>query len=481
MSAISTKNLLIAVTVTLVAAVSIWYFTNPYSSESQAQSTDQVQAQPQFAKLTVTEPFQEIPTPTEKLVIENPTQPTILTLTSGTTIDIPANAFVDEQGQVVTTPVTIRFEEFHNPAEIIASGIPMRVRKSGGEDEWMQTAGMFEINGSTENRPVKIAEGKSLAVSLPSKVDGAYDFWFFDEKAGNWLNQGPSATPQRENIAQVSQSDSMASQRNFAAPKRPKMPTYDEKNNLAFYDLDVKQCPELQGKSPLVLNYAGNDEEKAPKNNKWVTKQDLWTKKQLKPTKEAGVYQLTLLGDSMYSIPVRLALQGAELEQAKADYKKLLAEYEANMQLLSKKEAILEGQAIFRRTMNVQGFGIHNYDIIWKMEDAIALQADFDFGAMPESVKELITVYLITGNNRTVVGLPYYDWQKFRFSPSADNKLVAVLPDNKIALFTQSDFKKEMSDLKRASGSEYVFEMNVEKESIASLDDLQAFIKKADR
>lgn len=483
MKAMPTKILFAAASLVLLAAVSVWYFQSSSHADSTTETVDQMQSvQTQFAKLTVNEPFKEVTTPLEKIIVKDPSQITVLTLASGSTVEVPANAFVDEQGQPVHTPVTIHFREFHNASDVIASGIPMRVRKANGEDEWMQTAGMFEIEGFTENRAVRITEGKKLAVSLVSEVNGAYDFWYFDKQQGNWINQMPGISPQAVEGLRDASSESIQQevrQLQQATAERPVAPTYDPENNLAFPDLDLKACPNLKQQAPLVLNYAGKDEKLAPKNNKWITKPGIWTKKRLECTDDPNIFKLTLLGDSLYTIPVQLALKPQDLKRVKARYQELIAAYEANLQLLRQKETILKQQAAFRRTMTVQNFGIYNYDILWKVEEAVPLLADFEFGAIPEAVKELVTVYLITGEGRTIVGLPYDDWKKFRFSPKADNKLIAVLPGNKVAIFTQSDFKAEMDNLTRASGSSYVFKMRVAEQVIESTDDLNQWIKKA--
>ncbi len=485
MKATSNKFFLSTIALLALLGISIWIFSNvdipntttiPEETGGQSLQT----AQKPFVKLAVQEPFQNLATPQEAVVIENPAQATVLQLTSGSTIEVPAHAFVDEQGKPVTVPVTIEFKEFHDAADIIASGIPMRVRQPHGDAEWMQTAGMFTITGFASNRTVRIAEGKQLNVSLLSNVDGAYDFWYFNEAQGNWENLMPGVTPENTS-ANVNQDklEEEIRQLKRATATLPEAPVYDVKNNLTFPDLDLKRCPELQKMTPLVLNYAGKDEKLAPKNNKWISKPGIWTKKRLECSNEPDIFTLTLIGDTIYQIPVRIALQPADLERAKAEYEAKLAEFKANQQLLREKESIIKQQAFFRRSMEIENFGIHNYDILWKVKDAVPLLADFDFGAYPEDMKDLITVYLITGDGRTIISLPKYDWNKFSFSPSSDNKMVAVLPGNKIALFTQSDFKSQMNDLKKAAGRAYTFKMRIENQEVNSISDLNKWIKKA--
>ena len=54
-------------------------------------------------------------TPVETVTVE--AEGGMLTLSSGTRITVPTQAFVDTTGQAVTEPVTLTVREFHNPIE----------------------------------------------------------------------------------------------------------------------------------------------------------------------------------------------------------------------------------------------------------------------------------------------------------------------------------------------------------------------------
>jgi|GEM_PF-666697 len=403
--------------------------------------------------------------------IVQPGQSTTLTLQTGTTIEIPANIFVNEAGQPVTTPVEIKFREFHNAAQIIASGIPMTVRGPNGQEDWMQTAGMFEIEGRSEGKPVKIAPGQSVAVHLASQVSGNYPVWYFDPAQGNWLEQG-SNTP-KANPAAAPLVREVAALRSATA-RRPVPPVeYDKSKPSLDFKLDVREFPELRPLRNIVWQYAGTDPKLDPANNRWINK-TAWVEAKLESDKTSNRYLLTLVGDEKdYSIPVMPSLRGNDLEQAKATYDKAVARYEENMKALENKEAILNEQAAFRRSLSVKGFGIYNYDLLLHRSDALAVVADFDFGDLPFEAKKLVTVYLITGEGRTIIGLPFYNWSDFSYIPSKDNRLVAVLPGNRIATFSQQDFDNEEANLAAARNNRYVFKMKVEDAPITSEDDLQ--------
>lgn len=432
-------------------------------------------------KLTVNRPFEKADIEFESMIIEDPTQDKVFKLESGAVVNVPANIFVNQQGQAVTGPVKLVFREFHTAEEILISGIPMLINQEDGSNDWLQTAGMFEIRGFDENdQAVEIAEGESMSIDLISRVGGDYDTWFFDEEIGNWVNTGRNENPELTPFTPVTPLSREIAQleRDVATP--PMKDFGDEADNLIFNDLDVSACPGLNGKKALVLNYAGTDMEKAPRNNDWITDPGIWIKKELKPTDEEGIYKLTLMGDKFYSIPVRMGLQGADLKAAEAKYEQAMAKYARKIALLKDKKAIQKKQQAFRRTMMISELGIHNYDILWKNSTAIPLAADFYFEDYEdEELKKQITVYLITEGGRLVVGLDYYTWKSFRFDPESDNFLIASLPGEKVALFTQKDFEKNKKELINSRGQDYVFKMDMIDMEVTSEDDIRGLYEES--
>lgn len=395
-------------------------------------------------------------------------QATTHRMPSGSSVVIPAQAFVDAQGQAVTTPVNIKFREFHDPASVIASGIPMRVRGEHGPDEWMESAGMFEIEGFSADQPVFVAPGKQITVDLVSNVGGEYATWYFDPAAGNWVQTGTGAATPNTQVASEER----------AAPPAPTAPhAYNKSKPVLNFDLDITKYPDLHKLRNIVWQYAGKDAAQDPANNNWIFNHD-WNDAKLDAARKDGLYQITLTSDEKYySIPVYPCLKPADYAKAKAEYDLLVEEYKKNIAILAKKEAILDQQADFRRKMAVSGFGIYNHDIYYRRPDIIALEADFDFGReIAQAEKQLTNVYLVTAGGRTAISLPSYDWHNFRFSPEDGNMLIALLPDNRVATFSKADFAAALNNLKLAANGRYVFKMRVQQQSIASLDQLKALI-----
>jgi len=117
--------------------------------------------------------------PKEKTI--DPTKVQVVRFEGGTQLEVPANAFVDEQGKPVTTPVKLALEVYDTKAKILASGIPMTYN-DGKTKGYFESAGMFQINGTSEDKKVNIAQDKALIINYPSKVAGDdFDFFYFEE------------------------------------------------------------------------------------------------------------------------------------------------------------------------------------------------------------------------------------------------------------------------------------------------------------
>jgi len=435
-------------------------------------------AKAQFTSLAIKKPFESISNPTQEMLVKNTAKAYTFRLKSGAYVKVPANAFQDAAGNPIEGEVSINYKSFQSVSEIMASGIPMKVRDEAGQLNWMQTGGMFELGAFSEGQAVQLKAGKEIEVSLVSTTEGNFDVWEYEEAVGNWktIQKDHQATTE---VAQNEALNKEVKQLKKVRANPPINPDNAGAYKLIFSDLDVSQCPSLKGATSVALTYIGTDETKDPKNNPSVKKAGTWYQKELKPLDAAArTFTLTLYGNQdIYEIPVKIALQGAELARAKARYEVALAAHKHKLRLLADKQALRKIQQDFRRTIRVSNLGIYNYDVLFK-EEAVPFAAEFDFGTTGNIYKEAVVVYLITANNTVVVQLPADGRKSFRYYPNFENKLVAVLPGDQIATFSNKDFEAAADELKAAEGKSYVFDMELVSGQVTSVEDLQAIIQR---
>lgn len=128
-------------------------------------------------------------------------------------------------------------------------------------------------------------------------------------------------------------------------------------------------------------------------------------------------------------------------------------------------------ETALHRSFQIRQFGIYNWDKFYKEENMIGMNADFDFGSSANAYND-VSLFLITGKEQNVV-IKYYKgtWDKFKFDPKVPNLLLAVLPEDQIAIFDRKEFEKLNAEEIRKSGK-YTFKMKVlsKVESVGALD-----------
>jgi hypothetical protein len=103
-----------------------------------------------------------------------------------TKLKIPKNAFVNKNGKEIIGDVEIKYREFHDQADIIASGIPMTY-DSAGIQYTFESAGMFDVKGYQNGEEVFLKQGKPITVELASRYsDDSYNQYYLDTVAHNW-------------------------------------------------------------------------------------------------------------------------------------------------------------------------------------------------------------------------------------------------------------------------------------------------------
>lgn len=403
-------------------------------------------------------------------------------LANGGSLEIPENAFVDEQGNPIKGKVEISYREFHSAPAIITSGIPM-VYEENGQQYQFQTAGMFEINGylaspktaqlfgkskKEKGKPVFINKSKKVKVNMASFTgEQDYNFYFLNE--GKWEEVKKSeAKPNSIKLEKVEKEAPLPAEPKAPEKHNPKKPVFE-------LDINTNDFPELAHFEGIMWQFAGNNKAEDPANpsNSWLAKVQ-WSDITVKPNQnEEGLYRMTLSSkDKKFAMDVSPVLNGRNYQKALKKFNKSLAKFEAAKEKRKKVEQRLANEASFIRTASISRFGVYNHDRYYNQQDAVTFAASFQLDNN-ESFPDDATVFLVTGQSRTIIKYPKSTWAKFKVVPTDQNKLVTILSDGQVAVFNSQDFQ----NMQLANKQQQLFRMKVVND-INSFDALENLMAK---
>ena len=285
---------------------------------------------------------------------------------SNSKIIIPKKAFVDKQGQDIVGEVEIKYREFHDQADIIASGIPMTYDSAGIQSHF-ESAGMIDIKGYQNGEPVFINPKKQITVEFASEhKDDKYNMYELDTIAKNWTYLGrdnslvnKKALPaQHTKTQEFDKTDSpkaielqkqidaiqpkIEAEKNIYTQKISKLPKHIEPSKplksiagRPQFQLDVnyKEFPELAAFKNAVFEVGTEN-----KNYNSKLADITWNSAKISEGPQKGKnYLLTLkLRERVEKLIVYPVLSGADYDKALKSYETKFAEYK---NLIANREA----------------------------------------------------------------------------------------------------------------------------------------------
>lgn len=349
-------------------------------------------------------------------------------LGNGGSLEFPANAFVDQNGKPVKGKVDVEWQEFHTLGDIMLSGIPMKYDSAGVQYD-LVSGGMFTIHASQKGNPVEIAPSKKVGVNVASIQDTpCYNFYEMNEKSGDWSYETTKVgVPIKAETASANAEPSS---------KQP---------DLLDVNLSTKAFPELakldivgwEVKRPLKL--VEKNILKLKSSQLRLIKTD-----SLGLTLEAKTAANQLLQYPVAPYTVNQALNDSKenrkvLEKSFVDTRKFAAELAA-------------GRVI--RSIEIDNFGIYNWDVCNKRMNSLPLFAKFNF---PKSVDpQLVSLFLVSPDENMIVSYDPAGDEKFSFDPNLKNCLIAILPGNKLVSVSNEGFSHARS-LKKGQVCDFEF------------------------
>jgi hypothetical protein len=390
----------------------------------------------------INKPFQSLDVQPNEYVLSCD-RDTVVKTETGSTIRIKANTLTDASGQPVKGKVRLNYREFHKATDILISGIPMTF-DSAGTTYGFESAGMFRIDARDEaGNPVFIKEGSNVGVDMGSYRSGEdYTFYYMDTTEGRWKTVGKAAS--RENTGKSRSIDSLKKGIDEYTQKaddlfKPKR--YNKGDKILNLDIDYSRIPELKPFHALVWRYTGNSKAMDPTQNTWIYNIK-WRDVTLRPSEKNGCYDLFLYSQKVsFRTEVEPVLQGKDLAKAESEYQASLAEFNKIITVYKNQEHQKEMEASLIRSFNVRQFGIYNWDRFYKDVNAVRIAAKFQYDKKVAG-SEIAQVYMIDEERNAVVAYTQESAREFCFIKGQHIKLMAVLPDESIAVMSSEEFER---------------------------------------
>lgn len=348
----------------------------------------------------------------------------------GSIIKVPANACVDEDGNLIKGDFDLSFTEYNTLADVIVSGIPMKYKGEKGQGNF-QSAGMFKMEGSSNGKSVFIKKGESIDVSMASK-NSSTEFEFYDlNENGSWSYQGTSnAFQNKRKFAQLEQlKDSVQ------APQKPynQDEFFQFKVDYSVYE-ELKAFDQLRWK--LVAPTKGYTFSKSIYKEKWRNVN------LSKNSKNEYVIHLKKKGKDFKFIAQPISKNDQDLAQE--EYAALYDNYLSAKSTREADEKRLQNQLDWLRPFKVVAFGICNWDTVKKLAASGSKGFNKVNAKMNWKSKKKTNhkIFHLDGNANIIQTNESAFWNEFIFTTQNTNLLFTVLPHDKIAVCKKEDFIK---------------------------------------
>jgi hypothetical protein len=393
-------------------------------------------------------------------------------LDNGTSVIIPAHAFVDKDNKPVTGRVELQYREFHTPADIILSGIPMTY-DSGGVRMNFQSAGMFEIHAFSEKQGrLKLGEGKEITVNMASFRGGDFSFYRFDSLTGNWEYLSP-ATAKANSVRQ----EAVQQVRKLEAQK-PLLPRLASDNSTRFdIDISYDQFPELSPFSDVVWEFAGSDPSQSPEANEWIYSEK-WTNVSLRTKQDQEAAFVIRLENARrnFETVITPAFSAGDYEKASATYSQRIREYNEKYASLQRQVRRQEAEASLIRSFRVSSLGLYNCDRAMS-PGAVAINASFRIKG-GEELPAGTSVFLVRGEQDVIRFTLNGSACNLSIDPENVNQLLVVLGDKRIGVVSREDFRAiDFENLSAQQKREYTFYLKPVERPIEEEEDLRVLLK----
>jgi len=416
------------------------------------------------------------------------------TLSNGSTIAIPAGALRDQSGAVISGRVEAQYRELHDALSIYLSGVPMEYQAA--DTAWQfTTAGTFELRASQNSQPLSLAPEEKIAVKFASyEAADDYQIYYLDEEGRRWDSLGTRPPViNEEKVLQQKKINRKKSRLAFPLNKKYMALNYNIIADVFYNDKRVEEALHAQLKEKLEaygLGWNGvysydkiefNGQKELAGLMVWKNLSGkafpAWTEnRSCKLEKVKGSTYLLKASNKdsseTFECKLRAVMSLKSLFAFSPDY--WAKNYKAAMAQVEEEQNRLKEMAAVFRHFEVADFGVYNWDRMMKEEENIPLEAQFNFAPdFNEKLTEPEVVY-ISGDNKSVIRFPQKDWERFSLWPQKGGILFALLPGQRLSLFTRKQYDQiDVEPIRQSLSPQYLFEMSKEVHAFSSQEELR--------
>lgn len=359
---------------------------------------------------------------------------------NGTLIRIPENAFKTLQGKDVTGNVSFKYRTFENAIDIFRSGIPMST--NGDRNAFLQSAGMIELNAYQDGNPLTLKSEKYIDVELASfkKTDG-YELYYLNDSA-NW-----NVT---NNFNNTENTRKKLKLQNLITPISPN--PEDSIQDLVFEMVaNLNDAPYLKSFENLkwkidrknisdelleAMRVDWDDVAIKEINKRKMKYEMVFTKTMREFSSDAVTKTFKVNASPVFNKDEKRAFRNDFVEKMK--------DYEINFAKYTAEKLRLEQEADMVNQFRINKMGIWNVDKIMNDADLLITNISFDFEKEIDLSTNHIMTYVIYEDNNSVISYLPKDLKKVGLLRNKKMKILAILPNNKIAIVNDDEIKAQL-------------------------------------
>ena len=353
-------------------------------------------------------PLPELDIPYQKFEID-PSKPNVLYSKMGAKINIPSDAFLDKDGNVIKGKVEVSFREFYNPLDFYLAGIPMNYNDNG-VDKVLESGGMVELTAKSNKTELFVNPASKIKVDLFSWTKSKdFNLYDLDKTTGKWIEKG------KDSISVFN--------KNKVYPPVPPMPIIATENAFKIAD-DTKMFPEIEGYKDVLFEPID------------ISKCNISDAQEMivKPLKN-GIFEVTSIIKYGSFRKENTCLCYLAFEPGK-DYNEAMKTYQNKYaKILKERNLHINEEEKIIRTLTINNFGFVNCDYPRSYPSGCDINPIY----VDENGKPIVLNNVVLVEKNTNALFRYS--ANVKYNPKNDNLLWGLTNDNKIAFIKNADFQ----------------------------------------